>query len=110
MPVILLSRIKVRPGCEARFEAAIRTLYAAMAASEPGCLQNVMHRSLGGPPGAGAFAAAAAGDYVFYEVYASQAGGQAHPQTPHFAAFMAEVQDLIDGPILLEFLDELVAL
>ncbi len=49
----------------------------------------------------------AAGDYVFYEVYASEADGRAHPATPHFAAFMAEVDSLIDGPIVLEFLDEL---
>ena len=83
MPVILLARIRVRPGAEAAFEAAVGELYAAMRLHESGCRANVMHRSLGGPAAHDEFAGAGqAGAYVFHEVYETEADGRAHPQTP----------------------------
>lgn len=111
MAFIVLSRMRVRPGRETALESVIAELYGEMRRSEPGCRLNIMHRSLGGPDaaeGEGAFGApAGAGSYVFYEVYESASDGEAHTQTPHFARFMTRVRGLIDGPIEVEFLNEI---
>jgi quinol monooxygenase YgiN len=109
-PVVLVSRIKVKPGAEAKFEAAIRDFYAQMRLHDPGSIANIMYRQAGPPgPGEGPFGRTPPkqGVFVFYEVYADQAAAQAHTQTPHFKAFMARSADLIDGKIELEFLEEI---
>jgi quinol monooxygenase YgiN len=80
--VVLVSRIKVKPGAEGKFEAAIRDFYAQMRLHDPGSIANIMYRQAGAqgasdgpfgrtPPKQGVF--------VFYEVYADQAAAQAHP-------------------------------
>lgn len=111
--VVLISRIKPKPGAAGEVAAAISAFYLQVRADEPGCLVNVMHRAAA-PPGpsgtatTGAFASSDADreSLVFYEVYRDSQAARAHTGTPHFHALMARIAPLIDGRIELEFLQE----
>ena len=78
--------LKVRPGKNADFEAAAKTMLAAVAADEPGCLLYELHK----------------GDdsesYVFLERYSSQEALAAHRTTPHMAAFGKGLGGIVAGP------------
>ena len=114
--VVLISRIKPKPGAAREVEAAIGAFYLRLREVEPGCLINVMHRAAG-PPGpsrtasTGAFASSDADreSLVFYEVYRDAQAARAHTSTPHFHALMAQIASLIDGQIELEFLQEIAS-
>ncbi len=104
---VLISKIKVKPGQEAKFKQVTRDFYAAIARDEPGCLTNIMYRPAPSPPGVpGGMNAPVGQGYTFYEVYRDRASMLAHPQTPHFARFMAEAGPLMDGPAELNFVSE----
>jgi quinol monooxygenase YgiN len=114
--VVLISRIKPKPGAGGEVEAAIGAFYLRLRAAEPGCLINVMHRAAAPPApsgtaSTGAFAASDADreSLVFYEVYRDAQAARAHTSTPHFHALMAQIAPLIDGQIELEFLQEIAS-
>jgi quinol monooxygenase YgiN len=112
--VVLISRIKPKAGAEREIEAAISEFYVAVRRDEPGCLMNAMHRPAG-PPGnskgrsndAFAVTGSAPTVLVFYEVYRDSAAARQHTSTPHFHALMSRIGSLMNGPIELEFLQEL---
>jgi quinol monooxygenase YgiN len=112
--VVLISRIKARPGRGNELESAIREFYLKVREAEPGCLVNVMHRPAP-PPGRGegsggfALSSAQADTFIFYEVYADAAAAAGHTRTPHFQVLMKKLEGVIDGKIELEFLDEIAA-
>ena len=121
-PVVLISRMRAKPGKQPELEVALREFYERVRLEEPGCLINIMHtvsappRPSGPaaePPGktAGdlAFSAAppVAGELVFYEVYRDPAAAAAHTRTPHFLRLKERLKELVEGPIQLEFLAEI---
>lgn len=112
--VVLISRIKPKPGAEREIESAIRAFYVDVRRAEPGCLVNAMHRKAGpprdpkaDPTGAFALADDAPAVLVFYEVYRDQEAARQHTNTAHFRTLMTRIGNLIDGSIELEFLQEL---
>jgi len=131
--VILLSRIKSKPGKRDEVIEIIKAFYAQVRELEPGCLVNIMHLPAIPPApadtGSGAEAApeqstaneaANAGlgfkmiepvedTLVFYEVYRDRASANAHSNTPHFQVFIENLSPLLAEPISLEFLSEVAS-
>ncbi len=107
--VVLISRIKVKSGQEQAFTDLIRDFYAEVRRSEPGALTNIMYVPTAPPDGETSrdnLALTEGRGFVFYEVYRDAEAARNHPGTPHFAAFMAAAQPLMDGPVELEFVHE----
>lgn len=83
--IVRIVTVRVKPGCEAAFEAATIRNHAG-SLGEPGVLRFDVLRDDAAP-----------GDYYLYEAYADQAATAAHKETAHYAAWRDEVADLLAG-------------
>lgn len=87
MPTTLVVTFKVKPGANAKFEAAFREMQGAMRKDEPGALYYDLCRPQGGD----------AQTYVMVERYADEAAFNAHRGTPHMQKLIAALGDSMDG-------------
>lgn len=90
-----IAKITARPGAEGQLAEALATLVAATRA-EPGCIQYFPHASLERP-----------GEFVLYESWTNEAAFETHTKSPHFAALMARMPELLAGPPTREMLRSL---
>jgi quinol monooxygenase YgiN len=85
-PFTLIVRLKIKDGGTAKFEAAFAKARTATR-KEKGNLAYDMGRSAKSP-----------NEYLIYERWQDLAALQTHLRLPHFAALIAEVHELLDGP------------
>jgi quinol monooxygenase YgiN len=88
--------LKVKPECEAAFEAVARQLAAEVNANEPGCKLYTASRSTTAPQ-----------TYVFMERYVDQAALEAHRATDYFKELGGKMGAYLDGRPEIQRLDEL---
>lgn len=92
--VCLTSRWFLKPGCEDKVLAAIRSdMVPQIEAGEPGTLTYLVHRPLGDRDGLQSLPPTDAALLLFYEEYASPAAFQAHVTGPIFTGFVADYGD-----------------
>ena len=82
----LVVTLKVKPGSEADFEAAMGELIPQVRANEPACKLYVLHKDPN-----------EAGTYVMMEHYADQAALDAHGKTPYFGAALPKLGATLAG-------------
>lgn len=83
-PFGLVVRFELHPGQEAAFDDLVSRTVRAIAEHEPGTLVYATHTVAGSPS-----------SRVFYELYADRAAFDAHEQTEHTRAFLAERQRFV---------------
>ena len=93
--VKLIARLRARPGQEELVADALRTL-AAPSREEAGCREYVPCQAKDDPAA-----------LLVLEEWESQAALDAHMQTPHFEAFLAEVGEALAGEPQLELIERL---
>ena len=86
----VVAKIVAKAGVEDRLEAELRRLVPPTR-SEDGCVQYVLHRSIDDPC-----------VFLFYETWTAEQDLEAHLQSPHFKAFQAEANELVDEMELLK--------
>jgi len=96
MAIVLVAKVKVKPGNEAEVEKAFRAMIGKVRANEPGTLQYVLHRSTQDPT-----------TFVFYEEYTDQAAMDAHGKTEHMKEMGGALAGKLDGRMQLDVLTEL---
>lgn len=79
-PVIVIAQLEAKPEFAARLRAALAPLIAA-SLQEAGCLRYQLHQSLDAPHG-----------WMLHEEWVSEEALNAHQQTPHFIAFVAQTR------------------
>ena len=87
-PTTFVVRFKVKPGRNADFEKAMAKIQAALVSSEPG---NIFY-DLYVP-------AAGSQTYVIIEHYRNAAAVAAHGKDPNTQQMVADIKDLLDGPM-----------
>jgi quinol monooxygenase YgiN len=90
----LVVTLKVKPGSEADFEAAMKELIPQVRANEPGCGLYALAKDPKEP-----------GVYVMMEQYADQAALDAHGKTPYFAVAMPKLGATLAGPPTMQRLE-----
>ncbi|MFQ6132910.1 MAG: putative quinol monooxygenase [Armatimonadota bacterium] len=91
--VKLIARLKARAGQEELLTDALRKL-STPSRQEAGCLEYVVCRGRDDPA-----------TLLVLEEWESQAALDAHMETPHFQAFLAEAGDALEGEPELELLE-----
>lgn len=86
----LMAFIQVRPGNEDAFLAAAREVVPATRAEE-GCVEYRLHRHDDRP-----------GAFSFYEIWRTDGDLDLHMKTPHIERFIAAIEPLLEGEIVLE--------
>ena len=86
MPIGVIARVRIKPGCESRFEEVIARHAAFVRAEEPG---NSLYRLLRSPT--------EPGSYAFIEIYDSLAALETHRSMQVFEPGRRELVDLWDG-------------
>ena len=87
-PTGLFVKFHVKPGRNAAFEAAFRKMQKSMQAHEPGNVYYDLFVTVQNPQ-----------LYVIMERYRDAAAVTAHNQSEHLKTVLAELRDLMDGPI-----------
>jgi quinol monooxygenase YgiN len=87
-PTALFVKFRVKPGKNAAFEAAFREMQRNMREKEPGNLYYDLCVTVEDPQ-----------LYVIMERYQNPAAVTAHNQTEHIRKVLADIRDLLDGPI-----------
>lgn len=82
----IVATIRIKPGNDAAFEAAMTPFVDAVHRDEPGTRFYSMTRKQGSKT-----------EYVIMEQYDSQAAIDAHNSTPHFQALLGKIGGLLDG-------------
>lgn len=80
VPITVIAELEARPEFGAQLPSALAPLIAA-SQQEAGCLRYQLHQSLDAPYG-----------WMLFEVWASEEALNAHQQTPHFLAFVAQTR------------------
>jgi quinol monooxygenase YgiN len=88
VPTGLFVKFHVKPGKNAAFEAAFRKMQQSMREHEPGNLYYDLFVTVENPQ-----------LYVIMERYRDGAAVTAHNQSEHLKTVLAELRDLMDGPI-----------
>lgn len=83
----LVATLVAKPGKEEALRAALDRLIPQVH-TEPGCIQYTLHTAIERPR-----------TFVFYEVWKDAAALDAHGKTPHFQAFAAALDGLLDAPL-----------
>ncbi|HSD11348.1 MAG TPA: putative quinol monooxygenase [Candidatus Binatia bacterium] len=94
--MVVIAKIKVKPGREAEAEAAFRKQIEFVAREEPGTLVYLLHR---GRKERGAF--------LFYEKYADAEAFDRHGKTAAIQQLFKALQAMLDGPPSIELYDEI---
>ena len=84
-PFVMLVNLEIKDGTATKLEAAFAKARAATR-KEKGNKAYSLNRSTKAP-----------NEYVVYERWENFAALQAHLKTPHFAALLTEVSDMLDG-------------
>ena len=84
-PLVVIARMRAKPGQEGRLRAALDRLVTATRAEE-GCLAYDLHVGVDDPQ-----------LFSFYEQWTSRAAHDAHDGAPHVAAFREQAAELLDG-------------
>jgi quinol monooxygenase YgiN len=85
MAIVVVARIKAKPGSEQKLEEAFRSMIAKVR-EEPGCEQYTLHRQLKDPT-----------VFLFYEVYKDKEALDFHGKTPHMAELGKSLRDLVES-------------
>jgi quinol monooxygenase YgiN len=85
MAIVVVARIKAKPGCEQKLEESFRTMISKVR-EEPGCEQYTLHRQLKDPT-----------VFLFYEVYKDKEALDFHGKTPHMAELGKALRELIES-------------
>jgi quinol monooxygenase YgiN len=88
VPTGLFVKFHVKPGKNAAFEAAFRRMQKSMHEHEPGNLYYDLFVTVENPQ-----------LYVIMERYRNPAAVTAHNESAHLKTVLAELRDLMDGPI-----------
>ncbi len=94
-PVVLLARMRARPGREQELQEALVPLVTATH-QEPGCVAYAPHRGHDDPA-----------LFVMHEVWQSETHLRAHEQSAHLRQFAEKAASLTDGGIAIERLEPL---
>jgi quinol monooxygenase YgiN len=86
VPVTLVERFTVRPGCEAHFDQLTALTAAGVRAHEPGTLVYTCHAVSG-----------VSRQRVFYELYRDKAAFADHQAQPHTRRFLAKRGALLES-------------
>jgi quinol monooxygenase YgiN len=84
-PLILIARMRAKPGQQARLRQELQRLVAPTRA-EPGCISYDLHESQTDPA-----------QFMFYELWKSPADLDAHFGTPHMKAMKKIEHEIIEG-------------
>jgi len=84
-PLILIARMRAKPGQEARLRQELQLLVAPTRA-EPGCITYDLHESQTDPA-----------QFMFYEVWKSPTDLDAHFETPHMKAMKKIEHEIVEG-------------
>jgi quinol monooxygenase YgiN len=85
VPLVLIARMRAKPGQQARLQQELRRLVTPTRA-EPGCITYDLHESQTDPA-----------QFMFYEVWKSPADLDAHFETPHMKAMKKIEREIIEG-------------
>jgi quinol monooxygenase YgiN len=94
--MVVVAKIKVKPGHETEAETAFRTQIDFVTREEPGTLLYVLHRGR-----------KQRSTFLFYEKYADAEAFDRHGKTSAIQALFKAIQGLLDGPPAIELYDEL---
>jgi quinol monooxygenase YgiN len=95
--ITIIFRIKIKDGKETEALAEIEKMVSAVEANEPETLAYVFHKLQDDPM-----------QLVLFESYTEDEALQAHVKTPHFVAFRAATDDLMDtSDIQVELLERI---
>ncbi len=86
-PMIIVARFRAKAGHEARLRQELQRLLEPTRA-EAGCLLYDLHQSHSDPA-----------QFLFYEIWRSEADLDAHFQTPHLQALLQAVPEFLDEPL-----------
>jgi quinol monooxygenase YgiN len=92
----VIAKLTVKSGSEAAFQQAAEKMIAHVKANEPGTLLYTLNRSTTHP-----------NEFVFYEVYADQAGFAAHGGSAPMQEFFGTVGTMLDGRPEIKIYEEL---
>jgi quinol monooxygenase YgiN len=92
----VIAKLKVKAGSAATFEEEAQKMIAHVKANEPGTLMYTLNR-----------ATSDSTTYVFYEIYADQAGFAAHGSSEPMQQFFSAVGTLLDGRPEIHIYEEL---
>lgn len=84
-PLILIARMRAKPGQQSRLRQELQQLVAPTRA-ELGCITYDLHESQTDPA-----------EFMFYEVWKSQADLDAHFETPHMKAMKKIEHEIVEG-------------
>ena len=87
-PTTFVVRFKVKPGKNAEFEKAMAKIQSALGNAEPG---NIFYDLYLTAPGSQT--------YVIIEHYRNAEAVAAHGKDPHTQQMVADIKDLLDGPM-----------
>jgi len=93
----IVVNMKVKPGSEADFEAAMGELIAQVRANEPGCKLYSLAKDPKEP-----------GSYVMMEIYADKDALDSHGKTPYFGAAMPKLGATLAGPPAMQRLEMVI--
>src|SRR5215469_7412196 len=88
MSIIIIARMKAKPGCEQQLEQAFREMITKVR-TEPGCEAYVLHRAVKDPT-----------QFAFFESYKDKEALDFHGKTPHMAEMRGKLGGLIESTTL----------
>ena len=88
MAIVVVARIKAKPGCEKQLEESFRSMIAKVR-EEPGCEQYILHRQIKDPT-----------VFLFYEIYKDKEALDFHGKTPHMAQLGKSLRELVESTTL----------
>jgi quinol monooxygenase YgiN len=88
MAIVVVARIKAKPGSEQKLEEAFRSMIGKVR-EEPGCEQYILHRQIKDPT-----------VFLFYEIYKDKEALDFHGKTPHMAELGKALRDLVESTTL----------
>jgi quinol monooxygenase YgiN len=86
-PLIIIAHFKAKPGQEAQLREELHRLLAPTR-EEAGCILYDLHESPADPS-----------QFLFYEIWKSQADLDAHLQTPHLQGLLKVAPEIVNGEI-----------
>ena len=96
MAITVIAKLKVKPGCEAAFEAAGKEMIATVRSAEPGTVAYILHQNAKDPT-----------EFIYYEAYQDQAALELHGKTDHMKAFGGKIRELLAGRPEITMLNEI---
>jgi len=94
--MVVVAKIKVKPGREGEAEAAFRRQIDFVTHEEPGTLVYLLHRGRKDPS-----------SFLFYEQYVDGEAFDRHGKSSAFQGLFKTLTPLLDGPPIIELYEEL---